>query len=288
MDFRRDAFAGIGDFENRDLGWLIGKTFGAQPKAQSNIAVLANALGGILDEVDQRLFDLLRIDPDFGRDRIFITKANVGLRQLRSKKLLYFAQRLVCRHRNQFGLRWPGEQEHIFDNPLQAADFLRDDLGIFKLGRARLQMLSLNEQPRLDGRERIADFVGDTGGEHAQRGQFFLAFHQRLAFDQFGLQWSDQFAIDDDGQATARHQQQREGNQQQNDEIIERFLGIGQKAIHRLAMGGGQLNAQFRDVLRLFFEFGEFAQQNRGLRLGADSFVQFAGGAHVIVVIGVD
>ena len=69
-------------------------------------------------------------------------------------------------------------------------------------------MLLLNEEPGFDRRERIADFVGDAGRQHAQRSELFLPFDEGLAFDQLHAQRRDQVTINDNRQARHREEKQ--------------------------------------------------------------------------------
>src|SRR5258707_11209287 len=53
FDLGSDAFAGVGDLKDHDLGRTIGQPFGVGERAQGYRATMAYAVGGVLDEIDQ-------------------------------------------------------------------------------------------------------------------------------------------------------------------------------------------------------------------------------------------
>ena len=75
LHFRRDAFAGVGDFEDDHVGDTIGEALVIEPGAQGDLAVLADAVSGVLDEIDQHLLDLLRVDLDGRGDGVLERRA---------------------------------------------------------------------------------------------------------------------------------------------------------------------------------------------------------------------
>src|SRR4029077_3689788 len=54
----RNAAAVVGDFEDDDVGFLVGDHFASGARAQSDDAVARGGIGGVLNQVDQHLFDL--------------------------------------------------------------------------------------------------------------------------------------------------------------------------------------------------------------------------------------
>src|SRR5215471_6931802 len=62
LDFRRDSFAGVGDLENDNLRIMISQPFVVEPRAEGDGSILPNAVGGILHQVNEHLFHLLRVD----------------------------------------------------------------------------------------------------------------------------------------------------------------------------------------------------------------------------------
>ena len=189
------------------------------------VAVLADAVGGVLNQVDQHLLDLLRVNLNAARRRIPRRRAGCwpfrswGLRSVWTWRKGSSAE-TVARSR----LGGPGEEQDIFDDAFEPADFVGDDLGVGVFRGAGRQMLLLEEEPGLDGGERVADFVGDAGGQHAEGSELFLALQQRLAFHQLDPQRRDQLAIDHHGQSPARQQQQDQRSEQNPAQVREGLL----------------------------------------------------------------
>ncbi len=84
-------------------------------------------------------------------------------------------------------------------------------------------MFLLEEKPGLDGGEGVADFVGHAGGEHAQRGQLFLAFGDLLALHQLDLQSGRNHVTIDDHWArpAAGHHQQGQRDEEGQPEDVQ-------------------------------------------------------------------
>ena len=83
FDIRRDSFARIANLENHDFTRSIADPFCIEPRSQSNCAVPPNAFRRILDEINQDLFYLLKVDADAGAHRVLIEHFYIGLFQLR-------------------------------------------------------------------------------------------------------------------------------------------------------------------------------------------------------------
>src|SRR5258708_5298235 len=75
------------------------------------------------------------------------------------------------------------EAEKVVHDLFEPEDFALDDFVIGALGRTDGETLLLDEQRRLDRRERIPNLVRHAGREHAERGEFFVTFDERLALD---------------------------------------------------------------------------------------------------------
>ena len=91
--------------------------FAIEPGAQGDLAVLADAVGGVLDEIDQHLLDLLRVNAELERRTASSEREpDVGLFQLRLEQRLDLAQRLIGGHGRQVRIGGPREQEHVLDD----------------------------------------------------------------------------------------------------------------------------------------------------------------------------
>ena len=261
---------------------------GVESGAQRDVAIVSDAVGRILDQVDEHLFDLLGIDPNPRIRAIQERNSNVQFAQLRSQERLHLAQRLVGVH--QFELRFRGscEREEVAHDPFEAANFPADEFGVLVLGGAGVQVFLLDEQPCFEGRQRIADLMRDPGGKHSQGSQFLLSFDQLLAFHEFDLQRSDHSAVNHHGQARAGNQQEEQRTEQQHPQMIQRFIGLVEEGVHGVAMRVGQLERQYQNMLRLFLEAGELAQTIGAEGLAAKPGMDLAGRVHVAIIRKVD
>src|ERR1035437_4708278 len=61
---RRDAFAGIGHFQDDHLADAVGEALVIEPGAQGDLAIVADAVRSVLDEIDQDLLTLLGVNFD--------------------------------------------------------------------------------------------------------------------------------------------------------------------------------------------------------------------------------
>ena len=134
FDLRGNTRSGIAHIEDHNIPGPVAETRCVEARPQSYSAVLAYALGCILDEVDEHLLNLLGIDANLGSYGVFTCKTNVGFRKLRVKKRLNFSQNLARRNGDKLRFRRPGKKEDIPHDAFQTADFIGDDLGIFVLG----------------------------------------------------------------------------------------------------------------------------------------------------------
>ena len=71
-------------------------------------------------------------------------------------------------HRLQFGLRWARELEEVAHEMFEPVNLVTNNLKVFVFGRAGLVAVLQRKEPNLDGGERIANFMSNAGGKHAQ------------------------------------------------------------------------------------------------------------------------
>src|ERR1041385_7267088 len=86
LDLGRDSFAGIRDLENDHSIGMVAQAPGVLASAQGNHAVGPNAVGGILDEIDQHLLDLGGIDANGGADGAIQLNTDAGFFEIRSER----------------------------------------------------------------------------------------------------------------------------------------------------------------------------------------------------------
>lgn len=249
LDFGGDTRAGVADIQNDYVASTIAKTARVEAGAQSYSAVSADALGGVLDEIDEHLLDLLGIDTDRGRNRVFARELNIRFFELRPKKCLDLIEELGGRRIHQMRFGRPGEKQDISDDTFEAINLIGNNLGIFMLGRTRPQVFLLNEEPGFNRGNWISNFVSDTGSKHSERGQLFVALDQCLALNQLDSQRGDEVSINNRGQAARCKQKQSERYQQQNAQVAEGLFRRGKKRIHGFAMGRRQFKAKIKQEL---------------------------------------
>ena len=80
---------------------------------------------------------------------------------------------------------------------------------------------------RLERRERVANLVGDAGGQRAECGEFLLLFEQGLTVDQFGAQRRDRIAVDNPAHRHDQSQQQHDTYHENFPKRVERICGAG-------------------------------------------------------------
>src|SRR6266581_5170820 len=147
LDFGRNAFAGVADFENDNAAVVIGEALGVLTRAQGNGAITANAFGGVLHQIDEHLLDLLRIHMDAGRKGILESEMDVRFFEFRSEQRVDFAQRLFGWHGDETRLGRAAKKQDVFDDAFEAVDLAGDDLGVVELSGSRLQLFLLDEKP---------------------------------------------------------------------------------------------------------------------------------------------
>src|SRR5215471_15699254 len=96
---------------------------------------MPNALGGVLDQVDQYLFDLLWINPNPNIRWRFQDQLNGGFFQLPTQQSSGSRQQAVSRNRDQLRLDRAGELQKGLNDTFQALDLPIDNRRILELGR---------------------------------------------------------------------------------------------------------------------------------------------------------
>src|ERR1019366_599230 len=110
---------------------------------------------------------------------------------------------------------------------LEAGNLGADDVRVLARGGHRLEMLFQSVESRLEGGERIANFVRDTGGQRAERGEFLLPFKQGLAAHQFRSQRRDGVTVDYPAYRRNQGQQQDDAGDENSPETSKRSRGVG-------------------------------------------------------------
>src|SRR3954466_14882869 len=109
---------------------MVAQPFCVLTRPQGNDAIAADAVGGILDEVDQDLLHLGRIDSNRSADWMIDFEPNARALEVRSKQSLDFPQWLVRRHIPEVRFGWAGEQEHVLHYSFEARDFIANDFAV--------------------------------------------------------------------------------------------------------------------------------------------------------------
>ena len=108
LDLRRNAFAGVGHLQDRPrrAGRSARRLSIAGATRRVMVPSLADAVGGVLNQVDQHLFDLLRVDADPGRrGDLPATSRMLDFSNCGREQCLHLAQRLVGGHGRQLRVR---------------------------------------------------------------------------------------------------------------------------------------------------------------------------------------
>ena len=192
---RCDADAGVCNIEE-DGGSAAGGQHGDSAMgAQSDGAAGGHAIAGVLREVDQDLLKLLSVAgkfEEFGGVDIDVDFAGLEFRCEQALDGLEEFGRIDAR-----GLRfgWAGELEEAFGEAFKAIDLGADGLEVVVLGERGADGFLQAEQAKFDGGEWIADFVGDAGGEDAERGKFLVTEIGGGGGIQPGLEWKEKSAM---------------------------------------------------------------------------------------------
>ena len=119
--------------------------------------------------------------------------------------------------------------EHILHDAFEPANFGTDDARIRHAGRVGGNAFAEHVKPGLDGRERVANFVGDAGGQCAERGELLLLFKQDFAQHEFRAEWRDEVAVEDDAEHGDEREQQNHADEKEDAQVRERVVHVGQE-----------------------------------------------------------
>ena len=123
-------------------------------------------------------------------------------------------------------------------------------------------------EPRLERGERVANLVGDPGGQGAERGEFLLPFKHGLTLDQLEAQRRNGVAVNHPAQCRDQQQQHHDTGNEHVLQAGERSGGVGQKARFRHAVSGGQAAHEIAHSLGLGVEIVELRQLPRARQGG--------------------
>ena len=126
-------------------------------------------MDGVDEDVDEHLLDLMRVGHDRGQIRLQLAhQLDVLVGQFVPDEQAQVVDQLVEVHRRHAGLGAAGEVEDLFDDLVQVIHLLAHDAGILgaRVGRWKFQVERMIEH--LHHRERIADLVGDLGGQESE------------------------------------------------------------------------------------------------------------------------
>src|SRR5437899_5030588 len=116
LDIGRDAFASIGHLKDDNTIRVIVQAARVFTSSQRDNAVCADTVGGVLDQINQHLFDLRRINTNQASGKRFDVDSNAGFFKVGRKESLDFAQRFIGGNRFEMGLGWTSEEQHVLDN----------------------------------------------------------------------------------------------------------------------------------------------------------------------------
>lgn len=202
--------------------------------AQTDFPGSAEGFEAVSDEVDQHLFELgmvgaqPKVGPGFEQD---FRVAGVGIR---SEEIADFGKDRPCREITGDRIGGTGKFEEPADDPFQAVDFGMDDLGVGSGRAAVLETPLLREEPGLDGREWIPDFVGNSRGKHAERRELLLPRDEVPAFNKLESQGADEIAVDERAEGGGENHDGYQGADEEFDEPIEPRAGNGGSLLERL------------------------------------------------------
>ena len=125
----------------------------------------------------------------------------------------------------------------------------------------------LDEESGFQGSEWSADFVSDASGEQTERREFFVAFNQSLAFDQFDPQRSDQVTINQHGEHCAEYKQQRDEGQDGDAKLRECLIGLREHIVARLVVRTSKFLSQIVEMAGFILKAVIFNQRRAGFLL---------------------
>ncbi len=83
----------------------------------------------------------------------------------------------------------------------------------------------------LDGREGVADFVGDTGGEDTEGGEFFATFEGEAGFLEAGVERGDEVVPDEGSEAADEGEEGEQGTDGEAVEGADGVFGVGEVGV---------------------------------------------------------
>lgn len=129
-----------------------------------------------------------------------------------------------------------GEAEEVVDDPFEAGDLGADDDGVAVFVAVVPEQAGEREGAGLDAGEGIADFVGNTGGKHAEGGQLLALFKGEARLLEAGAERGDQVAPDEESEAGHQAEEGGEGTEGEVVEGGDGFLGCGERPVDLVAV----------------------------------------------------
>ena len=127
LHFGRDALASVLDFQRHGPRQSSAQLGVAINGAQRDRALVTDAVGGVLNEIDEHLLELERI----GQERGFGHRSGFQLDglapELGREEIAHLAERGLSGERGELRLAWPRELEKVFQDLLQPVDFVPEE-----------------------------------------------------------------------------------------------------------------------------------------------------------------
>ena len=143
-----------------------------------------NALGGISNQVDQHLFELLLVPVEMRHSLRLAFQPDTLLPQLRRHQVANLFQQRLRGHQRQFRWRGSRQQGKILEDLIHTIELASNDHGVFFFRCSFLECSLHRVQPGVDGCQRISNFVGEAGRQLFEVGQLLLLFDDRIALNQ--------------------------------------------------------------------------------------------------------
>ena len=138
--------------------------------------ILLHRLHGVAKEVEHDLLDLIRVDPDLGQFGVEVARDGdleaLGIVSHQRQRALDAARQAVLGQLRGWRAR---EAKQAVHDAVEAGRFLQDDLGEAATRVVLGEPLEQELRARGDPGQRVADLVGHSRREFAERGQTFLA-----------------------------------------------------------------------------------------------------------------
>lgn len=185
LEVGRDAAAGVDHIDGGE------RRAAAELFAENDreLAVGSHGVGGVEDEVKKNLLELTLVGVDHERGvRRIVAQAEVGLRELGADEDEGVADDIGERPAGvKRGGRF-GEIEDAKDDGFELVDFFVDDA---EIGATRVVFGEVETEAAVkefDDGERIADLVGDLGGEEAEGGELLVFAELFFALENAGIE----------------------------------------------------------------------------------------------------